>query len=193
MSNKEKGPGAFTPSPQHNAIRPIEDSKKASENQGFIELEGDARSTAVALIEGAMAGAAAEGVTVTISYEGAPSGCANVAVAVDRRRRVELAVCGWQPTLRMPAGELWQIINRLNNTDYSVEEVALALADPKEARQLLRSKDEREATAEDLMHEFRERMEMCEALLERATDPTQLVGGIPRSAVILARSKGGAR
>lgn len=190
---KKKGPAAGDGKTLNTSIKRLNNIKNDGANQEFSELVGDARAAAVGLIEAAMAGAAGEGVTVTVSFEGAPKESATVDIEIDRCRRIELAICGWQPTLRMPAGDLWQIVNRLNNTDASVEDCALALQDPKEARQLLRSKDDRENLAEDLLFEFRQRMEMCEVLMDSATDPTQLVGSIPTSAAIFARSKGGAR
>lgn len=192
---KEKGPGASTPSPQHNAIKPLEDSKMAAKIQGFIELQGDARSTAIALIEGAMAGAAAEGVTVTVDYEGAPPACATVLVVLDRARFLELAVAGWAPSLQLPAQELVGLILKVHSADWSCEDLIGTLRDPADAKQLLRDKIDREETADELEREFQERGRICETILEIARDPARLAGAIPAAASVWARAfaKGGVR
>ncbi|MFN9544695.1 MAG: hypothetical protein ACK59B_16215 [Alphaproteobacteria bacterium] len=188
MSYEKKGPGASTPSPQHNAIKPLEDSKKASENQGFIELEGDERSTAVALIEGAMAGCTGRGVNVTVDYEGAPPACATVLVVLDRGRFLELAVAGWAPSLQLPAQELLALITQVHGADWTCEDMIDTLRDPDETKRLLRNKLDREETADELEREFQERGRICETIIEIARDPARLAGAIPAAASVWARA-----
>lgn len=154
---------------------------------GWVRLTGLNWEKARSLAHAAMVFGSSEDVDCSIDWEDAPSGCALLRFAM-ADKVVELAVSGWEPSVRMSAREHFNRALQLFNLDPVCADHIETLRDSEETARLLRSRVARLAAAEDLETEVKARGRLCDAAMRFVeTDPRNLRGAIPKSAEITIR------